>query len=371
MINHVYIHIPFCIKKCGYCSFYSETFTQELCLIYIKALKKEIKQFLQNNSVKADTIYFGGGTPSLLSVDLISDILSLFERQDNCEITLETNPGTVDSNYFNQLKEKTPVNRISLGVQSLDEKELKYLQRIHSAEQVYKTVKDIKAVGFDNFSLDLIYGLPDQSIEQVLASLRKMVELNPAHISIYNLSLEKDAPLYGDLEWLPNDDLCNRMYYSILEYLDSESYNIYELSNFAETGKESRHNLSYWNYKNYAGFGAGASGFVNNIRYKNPEDLQEYYRIVNDNHMPDDVVELTESDMISEYAFLNLRKTEGLNRKDFKSRFNRDFSDVYGAVTAKLMKQELLEEAGDYIRLTPEAYFVSNSVFMEFLIEEI
>ena len=370
MINHVYIHIPFCIKKCGYCSFYSEPFSHELCANYIDTLKKEIRQFLAGNTIQADTVYFGGGTPSLLSVEQISDILSLFDLNDNCEITLETNPGTVNREYFQELSEKTHVNRISLGVQSLDDKELRYLQRIHNSQQVYETVKDVKAVGFDNFSLDLIYGLPDQTIEQVLNSLNKMMELNPAHISIYNLSLEKDTPLYGDIEWLPNDEICNRMYYNILEFLDSRSYNIYELSNFAKSGKESKHNLSYWNYKNYAGFGAGASGFVNNIRYKNPENLHEYCELVESNHMPDDVVELTEKDIISEYAFLNLRKTAGLSKQDFEDRFNRAFSDVYGSICAKLIKQNLLEDTGDFIKLTQEAYFVSNSVFMEFLIDD-
>ena len=380
MINHIYIHIPFCLRKCNYCSFYSVEFSQSLKEKYLLFLLQEIEIYQQKYEVKPTTIYFGGGTPSLLSSDDLQKILSKFEFSNECEITLEANPINIEEEYT-QILSTTQVNRISLGVQSFLDTELKLLGRLHDSKQIYTTYKLLKNSGFGNISFDLIYGLPNQKIYDVEFSFNKMLELNPEHISTYCLSLENSVPLYWKKTEIPDDETVSRFYYSIQEKLISAGFEQYEISNFAKSGYESKHNLSYWNDKAYLGFGPSASGYLNIChpesreltreriyRYTNPADLEEYFSQIKTCHPTAAGWQvLSSEDHEKEFIFLSLRKTKGMNLKDFQLKFGENFLYKYEKEIAKYLQNKYLEIVGDFIRLTPKAYFISNEIFTEFV----
>jgi len=396
LINHIYIHIPFCLKKCGYCSFFSVEYSQSLKEKYLGFLLQEFEIYQQKYQIKPITIYFGGGTSSLLSAKDLDKILSEFEFTNECEITLEANPININEEYVQKLS-TTPINRISLGVQSFLDKELKMLGRLHDSEKVYSAFKCLRNSGFENISFDLIYGLPNQKIDNVEFSLTKMIELNPEHISTYCLSLEKDVPLFKNKSQIPDDETVARFYYLIRKKMISAGFKQYEISNFAKPGFESKHNFSYWNDRSYLGFGPSASGYLKtnegNFRYTNPADLEDYFESVKTSEVEkhrnvrrsSDCLEkkgsrhsedstkskhsevLTEEDHKKEFIFLSLRKTDGINLKDFQSDFGENFLQKYEKTIAKYLQNKYLEIVGDFIRLTPKAYFVSNEILKEFV----
>jgi oxygen-independent coproporphyrinogen-3 oxidase len=350
-MSGIYIHIPFCERKCIYCDFYS---VENLNLIdrFTESLLKEIEIFsieadFFNDSI-FDTIYFGGGTPSLLEPAQIEKILNKlsqsFKISSNPEITLETNPGTVDKRKLLEFK-NLGVNRISFGVQSFFDDDLKFLGRIHTGEDAFKCVNDSFEVGFENVSIDLIFGLPGQTVEKWLENLKFAVSLNVPHISAYNLIVERGTPLHelfslGKVE-IPEDEIQAQLYERTIDFLENAGYVHYEVSNYAFEGFESRHNLKYWQYENYIGFGPSAHSFWINKRWWNFANLNKYINALDLGKIPVANFEiLDEEKMIEEFIYLGLR-SKGINVARFKGKFGFEFVD--GDIKDEI---EELERAG-------------------------
>ena len=364
VISYVYIHVPFCLKKCNYCSFFSVKFSKEASTIFVKYLIKEINLFKQKYNIKPKTIYFGGGTPSLLTAEQINSIVSQFDISETEEITLECNPVNVDDKFVNELI-ATQVNRISLGAQSFLDKELKILGRLHGADEIGNSYKLLLDHGYKNISLDLIYGLPNQTKKDVEFSLDEIIKLNPEHISTYCLSLEKDVPLFSKIDQIPSDEKVADFYHLIRDKLISTGFEHYEISNFAKSGFESKHNLCYWNDEHYLGFGPSAAGYIGNIRYTNLANFKEYYKMLDENKIMMNKTILQKDDHEKEYIFLGLRKTAGLDLEEFENKFDTNFTKKYSLIIHKF--QNLLDVNNRTIKLKPEAYFISNEIFSEFM----
>ena len=362
LIEHIYIHVPFCLKKCSYCSFYSEIFSEEVKNKYLTNITKEIEAYKARFEIQPRTIYFGGGTPSLLQPEEIESILQRFNTSNLIEATLEINPVNVTCEYVNKLKH-TGINRISLGAQSFLDEELKLLGRLHNSKQVIKAYDHLRAAGFTNISLDLIYGLPRQKKSDLLFSIGKFIELDPEHISTYCLSLDENVPLFSQRALIPDDETVSEFYYLIRKKLISAGYDQYEISNFAKKGFESKHNLCYWKDKFYIGLGPSAAGYIDLFRYTNPADIKKYFQM----DFFQNWKKISGKDHEKEFIFLALRKTKGMNLKIFKEEFGADFRKKYSKVLGKFFTEKLLEISDNYIRLTPEAYFVSNEIFSEFV----
>ena len=321
VISYVYIHVPFCLRKCSYCSFFSIEFSKETSSRFVKYLINEINLFKQEYCIKPKTIYFGGGTPSLLAVEQINLIISQFDISEVEEITLECNPVNVNIDFVDELK-NTQINRISLGAQSFLDKELKILGRLHKTDEIRNSYKILRDHGYNNISLDLIYGLPNQTKKDIEFSLNEIVKLDPEHISTYCLSLEKDVSLFSKIDQIPTDEKVAEFYYLIRNKLISAGYDHYEISNFAKSGFESKHNLCYWNDDYYLGFGPSAAGYVGNIRYTNPADLEKYYKMLDENKIITNKTILSDDDHEKEYIFLGLRKAVGLDLIEFENKFD-------------------------------------------------
>lgn len=375
LIEHIYIHIPFCRRKCGYCSFYSQIISQKKKNDFIVLLLEEIKLRKKRFNIQPKTIYFGGGTPSLLSAEELGKILSKFEFTDECEISLEINPTNINEAYSRELA-GTSINRISFGVQSFIDNELILLGRLHDSERVYTAYELLRNSGFKNVSFDLIYGLPNQTIADVAFSLERMIELAPEHISTYCLSLGKDVPLYKKRSQIPDDETVSEFYSLIREKLISAGYKQYEISNFSKSGFESKHNLCYWSDKSYLGFGPSAAGYLNIchpkrsrriFRYTNPTDPGKYSDNIKTCKIIKNTESLTNADHEKEFIFLSLRKTEGMNLKEFQKNFQTNFLEKYEKIIDKYLRNKYLEIEDEFIRLTAKAYFVSNEIFSEFV----
>ncbi len=358
MTDAIYIHIPFCINRCQYCDFLSFKSTPQKRREYVEYLKKEIKLYPK---YEYDTVYFGGGTPSLLEPGEIKDILELLQVKDNAEVTLEVNPKSVD---FEKLKafRSAGINRLSIGVQSFDPHYLKLIGRLHTATEAEEIYRDARKAGFDNVSLDLMFSLPGQGIEDVKRDLAKITELRPEHISIYSLIWEEGTPIYeklvkGELQETENE-LEAKMYELIIEFLKSEGYIHYEVSNFALPGKEARHNTKYWENKEYIGAGLGSSGYTGNQRYKNAVNFKDYYGKIDNNEKPREETEEVNEKEKEEYRYiLGLRLLE----KGVEAR---------GEYINKCLELEekgyLMKKSGKYV-LTPKGLMTANDVFEEFI----
>ena len=386
VISYVYIHVPFCLKKCSYCSFYSVGFSKKASSRFVKYLIKEINLFKQKYQIKPKTIYFGGGTPSLLTTGQIISITSQFDISETKEITLECNPININNGFVDNLK-TTQINRISLGAQSFLDEELKILGRLHKADEIRNAYKILRAYRYNNISLDLIYGLPNQTKEDVEFSLDEIIKLDPEHISTYCLSLENDVPLFARVDQIPADEKVADFYYLIRNKLVSAGFDHYEISNFAKTGFESNHNLCYWNDENYLGFGPSAAGYLNDChpecsdeigmyrrindeeniiyRYTNTANIEGYYKMLDGNKIMMDETILNNDDHEKEYIFLGLRKAAGLDLEEFENKFKTDFTKKYDKVLHKF--NNLLEINERTIKLKSEAYFISNEIFSEFM----
>ncbi|HNX00426.1 MAG TPA: radical SAM family heme chaperone HemW [Candidatus Cloacimonadota bacterium] len=366
LIEHIYLHIPFCTTKCGYCSFYSEVYhTQKVCS-FIDTLHKEITLYQQQLDMVPQTIYFGGGTPSLLSPLVIGEIISHFDTSACKEITLEMNPITVTSKYLGELA-GTPVNRISLGVQSFLDKELEFLERKHKASQVREKFELLHSFGYHNISADLIYALPNQSKNDVQYSIERLLELEPEHISTYCLSIEENTPFYKKGLQSAEDDTAAEMYEQICAVLTKSGYVHYEISNFARKGFESKHNLAYWNCRDYLGLGAGATGMVEKNLYHNADDISQYQKDVDSGIIYPNNSKQTDADFEQQYIFMNMRKADGLDLAAYKERFGKDFLRVYQKVIEKYAKMNLLTIRQDSVALNSNAFFVSNEILSEFM----
>jgi oxygen-independent coproporphyrinogen-3 oxidase len=377
-MSGIYIHIPFCERKCIYCDFYS---VENLNLIdrFTESLLKEIEIFsieadFFNDSI-FDTIYFGGGTPSLLEPAQIEKILNKlsqsFKISSNPEITLETNPGTVNKRKLLEFK-NLGVNRVSFGVQSFFDDDLKFLGRIHTGEDAFKCVNDSFEVGFENVSIDLIFGLPGQTVEKWLENLKFAVSLNVPHISAYNLIVERGTPLHelfslGKVE-IPEDEIQAQLYERTIDFLENAGYVHYEVSNYAFEGFECRHNLKYWQYENYIGFGPSAHSFWINKRWWNFANLNKYINALDLGKIPVANFEiLDEEKMIEEFIYLGLR-SKGINVARFKGKFGFEFVD--GDIKDEI---EELERAGyitiedDFIKLTPKGFLLCDEIVLRLI----
>jgi len=389
----IYIHIPFCVEKCLYCDFLSGKAKDEEKQQYVAALKKEIrltgkmlaKIETADEHPKAqpvDTVFFGGGTPSILPGEIIADILTEMRRcfalTADCEITVECNPGTLTTEKLKCYK-VAGVNRISLGLQSAENHLLKKIGRIHTYEQFLQSYEMAKQAGFDNINIDLMSGLPGQTMSDLISTLDKIVALRPTHISAYSLILEEETPLARMNEagyaTLPDEESEMEMYRYITDFLQENGYQRYEISNYCLPGRECRHNLRYWDVSDYLGVGVGAASLCDGRRYRNISKREEYVRLLTSEtgidvlgRLREEEQNLTENEQMEEFAFLGLRKTAGISKVDFAQRFGKDIHFVYGHVIKKLLDWQLLEEDETYLRLTSRGIDMSNEVLAEFLL---
>lgn len=383
----LYIHIPFCKRKCEYCDFKSYAGKEELVDEYIKWLKYEVKEVGEGNRLDYEnhldklaivkTIYIGGGTPSLIDSKYINEILEVVKQnytlENDLEITIEVNPGTVNQEKLEQYK-KSGINRLSIGLQSTHDRLLKKLGRIHSYEEFLNTFKLARKVGFENINVDLMLGLPEQSIEDLKESVEEVIKLNPEHISVYSLIVEDGTPFYKKLEEhqleLPKEEIERKMYWTVKQELEMAGYIHYEISNFAKAGFESKHNLSCWNQEEYIGFGTSAHSYTNNVRYSNIDSMEEYIDNFKKESEADNFVfheKQNEDSKMKEFMMLGLRKIEGVSIKEFKNRFTLNPIFVYRKELEKLVTEELIEIDGDKIKLTNKGLDLANLVWEEFI----
>lgn len=388
----LYIHIPFCLRKCLYCDFLSAPAPDEEIKSYVNLLLWEIeKQSIFYGDHRVVSIFLGGGTPSLLSAGETERILlqarSCFSLAEDAEITLECNPGTATEKKLRSYI-TYGINRLSIGLQSTDDGELARIGRIHDYGAFLETYRLAREAGFDNINIDLMAGLPGQSMASYRKTLERAAALNPEHISAYSLILEEGTPLYvNQLNYVfPDEEEEREMYRFTGVYLEKAGLARYEISNYARAGRECRHNKVYWQRGDYAGFGLGASSMVNNIRWKNPEALKDYAACVgrmgetaackpSGRAFADilrrmglvEVQELTVEEQMEEFMFLGLRLTEGVDRRKFGRLFGKNLEEVYEKPVNKFLTAGLLEREGERLRLTPRGIDLSNMVFAEFL----
>ena len=367
----LYIHIPFCRTKCLYCDFCSfVSRNEDEREAYVCALINEIKGRATKEYL-VDTIYFGGGTPSLLSVEQIGRILSCIRNNfvvcEDVEITLECNPMTHlndGKEYFSALK-SCGVNRLSLGIQSAIDSELKLIGRRHTFEEAKATFFDARESGFDNISVDLMFGIPSQTIESLKISIENLLSLNAEHISIYSLQLEEGTPLYKMREKyvLADDDEAADMYEIVVTLMKNAGYSHYEISNFSKEGRESRHNSKYWRLDEYLGLGLAAHSDFSGKRIENTRDMEKYLL----GEWVENAMAIEESEREFEFIMLGLRTARGISKSDFLSRFNIDFDEKYGKKVEKLAKTGYFLQSSDRIALSECGFEVSNMILAEIL----
>ena len=373
----IYIHIPFCIQKCYYCDFCSFDKLQNKQAEYVDALIEEIKNTHNKNELLIKTVYIGGGTPSILNVNELKQVMEAiktnFLLSKDCEITVEMNPGTVTKEKL-QIYKDSGINRLSIGLQSTNDEILKELGRIHNYKQFEDIYEDARALGFNNINVDLMIGLPNQTIDDVSKSLKNIIQKNPEHISVYSLILEDDTKLKNLIEEgklsLPDEDTERAMYWTVKNTLEKNGYNHYEISNFSKLGYESKHNTDCWNQKEYIGFGIAAHSYFNNIRYSNICDINEYVKNINSKDFEKNVIihEIQEEqDKMNEYMILGLRMIKGVNEQIFKEKFSKDVNDVYKKSIEKLINLELISNEKGIIKLTKKGIDFANIVWEEFV----
>ena len=379
----IYAHVPYCVKKCAYCDFVSSavgTSASAEMEDYAAALRAEILREappLRARWGDVTTVYLGGGTPTALPAALLTQILDTVHEAagEPLECTVEVNPGTVDEEYLAQLR-VAGANRLSLGVQSFDDRLLCAIGRIHTAEEARAAFRAARAAGFDNISLDLMYALPTQTLADLRQSVNEALALAPEHISVYGLIVEEGTPFaaaeaVGRLA-LPNEDAAEEMYDYLMAELPAHGYRRYEISNFARAGYESRHNLGYWQNVPYLGVGAAAHGYIDGVRWGNEMDTRRYIRAIRagENVRSAEDEERTATNAMEEYAFLALRTAEGIDEADFQRTFGCAIDDIYSAVIAHYIECNLLCRAQGHIALTAAGMKLGNEVFAAFLQEK-
>lgn len=379
----LYIHIPFCVRKCHYCDFLSAPSDEQTRQQYTEALCREIISYKDMAAeYEVSTVFFGGGTPSLLSVEQFERIIGVirntfFVDRTEVEFTVECNPGTLTEELLLCMK-RLGVNRLSIGLQSADDAELKLLGRIHSYEEFLESFRLARAAGFDNINVDLMQALPGQTVQSFYVTLQKIIALQPEHISAYSLIIEENTRFYEwygeDSDKLPSEDTERDIYKMTQEILKDAGYIQYEISNYAKPGYECRHNCGYWTGTEYLGLGLGASSYIKETRFEQTSHLAEYlagYSAVTDCQIErKNSHSLSKEERMEEFMFLGLRLCAGVSRTEFAERFGTDYEAVYGEVTAGLLKQGLLQEEGERLSLTELGRDLSNRVLAEFLFEE-
>ena len=374
----LYLHIPFCVSKCKYCDFLSAPSGEEQRQIYVERLCRRIRYWsdvIHNYGYEIVSIFVGGGTPSILTEAQITQVFEVvyesFPIREDAEITLEMNPGT-------DVKDKLPVyrklgiNRLSMGLQSADNKELKCLGRIHTYEDFRQVYQWAREAGFTNVNVDLMSAIPGQTLESYVDTLRKVADLEPEHISAYSLIIEEGTPFcerYGEgrhAEELPDEDTERQMYVRTREILEDYGYHRYEISNYAKDGYECRHNLGYWDRKEYLGLGAGASSLMDHIRWKEPDHIGPSTGLVLEER--EDFTRLSRKDEMEEFMFLGLRKIKGVSEQDFYKSFKVSMDEEYKDNIENLIKEGLLVREEDRIRLTDRGIDLSNYALSQFLL---
>ena len=375
----IYVHIPFCVEKCGYCDFLSAPASVDEQTKYVRALLKEIRSYEPvGDMFLVDTVFFGGGTPSIISPTLVGKIMErlkdVFEFSDDLEATIECNPGTLDEKKLRSYA-KLGFNRLSIGLQSANDRELKILGRIHDYAAFEANYKLARKCGFANINIDLMSGIPSQNMASWKQTLEKAVALQPEHISAYSLIIEPDTPFYyrygseAGKKMLPGEAAERAMYRYTNDYLTDMGYRRYEFSNHARRGKESRHNIKYWTMQEYLGFGLGAASYLGGKRFSNPELMDEYIE-----HAPNSYAGFRmqpvrlEKHAMEEFMFLGLRMADGIAKDDFETMFHVRFESVYKNVVEKYKKSGHLEEVDERIRLTDKGIDVSNRILADFLL---
>lgn len=373
----IYIHIPFCLKKCNYCDFYSMVRNDESEYKFTESVLNEIRSYrdIVKEEYIADTIFFGGGTPTIVKPSCLGKIINTLnetiEIDEDCEITMEANPNTLTEDKLKQYKEMG-INRLSIGIQSLNDEILKKIGRVHCSREAIEAIDMAKSTGFENINADIMFNIPGQRVEDIKNDLHEIIQNGVKHISFYSLKLEEGTPMYIMEKThkiiMPDEEYERKMYYAGRNVMKKNHLYQYEISNFAYKGFECRHNLKYWNQEEYIGFGPSAHSFLNNIRYSNPSDLKVYQRERSSRRFQRTIQEkLEKDDLMFEYIMLKLRLKEGLNMKTFNDKFSADFCKLYSKQIEQLIKNCLLEIDGGSIRLTLKGMDISNYVIMEFM----
>ena len=368
-----YVHIPFCTQICYYCDFSKVFIKNQPVDSYLEHLLQEFHSY---DIQKLRTLYIGGGTPTALSASQLEVLLEGLTKNLDLsvleELTIEANPGDLDADKIAVLK-NSAVNRVSLGVQTFDDKMLKKIGRSHTEKDIYENIDRLKLAGFDNISIDLIYALPGQTMDQVKDNVAKAIALDIPHMSLYSLILENHTVFMNRMRRgklpLPKEELEAEMFEYIISELERAGFEHYEISNFSQPGFESRHNLMYWDNAEYYGIGAGASGYVDGVRYKNHGPIRHYLKAVEEGNARITEEHLTLREQMEEEMFLGLRKKSGVSMARFEEKFVRSFQELYGDVVKDLIQQGLMQVEGDRVRMTKRGLFLGDTVAERFILE--
>lgn len=368
-----YVHIPFCTQICYYCYFSKVFIKNQPVDSYLEHLLEEFRSY---DIEKLSTLYIGGGTPTALSAPQLEVLLNGLTKNLDLsvleELTIEANPGDLDADKIAVLK-NSAVNRVSLGVQTFDDKMLKKIGRSHLEKDIYENIDRLKLAGFDNISIDLIYALPGQTMEQVKENVAKAIGLDIPHMSLYSLILENHTVFMNRMRRgklpLPKEELEAEMFEYIIAELEQAGFEHYEISNFSKPGFESRHNLMYWDNAEYYGIGAGASGYVNGVRYKNHGPIRHYLSAVEEGNACITEDHLSQKEQMEEEMFLGLRKKSGVSMARFEEKFGQSFAGLYGEIVRDLVQQGLMQIEGDHVRMTKRGLFLGDTVAERFILE--
>ncbi|HGI8474522.1 TPA: radical SAM family heme chaperone HemW [Streptococcus agalactiae] len=368
-----YVHIPFCTQICYYCDFSKVFIKNQPVDAYLQAL---IREFRSYDITELCTLYIGGGTPTSISAVQLDYLLTELSRDLNLntleEFTIEANPGDLTVDKIEVLQ-KSAVNRVSLGVQTFNDKHLKRIGRSHNEAQIYSTIDALKTAGFQNISIDLIYALPGQTMDDVRSNVAKALSLNIPHLSLYSLILEHHTVFMNKMRrgklHLPTEDLEAEMFEYIISEMERNGFEHYEISNFTKPGFESRHNLMYWDNVEYYGVGAGASGYLDGIRYRNRGPIQHYLKGVSEGNARLSEEVLSKNEMMEEELFLGLRKKEGVSIGKFEQKFGTSFEKRYGQIVQELQSDGLLKENNGFIQMTKKGLFLGDTVAEKFIVE--
>ncbi|MCO4470517.1 coproporphyrinogen III oxidase [Streptococcus infantarius subsp. infantarius] len=368
-----YVHIPFCTQICYYCDFSKVFIKNQPVDEYLQAL---IREFESYDIKKLRTLYIGGGTPTSITAEQLEYLLTNLTKHLDLsvleEFTIEANPGDLTEDKIEVLKHSA-VNRVSLGVQTFNDKHLKQIGRSHNEAQIYSTISNLKEAGFHNISIDLIYALPGQTMEDVKENVAKAIALDIPHLSLYSLILEHHTVFMNKMRrgklQLPKEDLEAEMFEYIISELEANGFEHYEISNFTKPGFESRHNLMYWDNAEYFGVGAGASGYLNGVRYRNRGPIQHYLKAVAQGNARLSEEKLTKDEMMEEELFLGLRKKTGVSIARFEEKFGLSFEERYGQIVRELCQQGLLVPDDKVVRMTKKGLFLGDTVTERFILE--
>lgn len=375
----LYLHFPFCIKKCHYCDFLSyEIVDEETYMNYARAMALEINRWKETLSEYViDTIFLGGGTPSLMtsqSMDFIIKALNQLNLSEDIEFTIEANPKTLDSSKLSYYK-SSGINRLSIGVQSLDDQVLQFLGRVHNTNDFLKNYHEARKVGFKNINVDLIFSIPNQSVLKWMNTIKQMIQLQPEHISVYSLIIEENTPLYdmkasGKIKEL-DDEIDREMYWSAMEVLEANGYNHYEISNLAKESYICQHNMKYWSMNEYIGMGAGAHSYFKGQRFSNECHINKYMENAN-NNINNKVWQHqnTINDDISEFIFTGLRKRTGIHLEEFEKHFNTSIYNYFDKQIDQMTREKWMIQENNRLMLSNKGLDISNQILSQFILSE-